>query len=372
MGDDIVALRASNRPCVFLSTSPVWGTTPSAMPALYPTPNFYPRPPYGGRLQVRRGECVRVSFLSTSPVWGTTLDVVMEHTHGGISIHVPRMGDDGGSWQHFQTVEISIHVPRMGDDLRQKFDRHRAGHFYPRPPYGGRHTLPIIAAALYLFLSTSPVWGTTICNGIARQSAHISIHVPRMGDDRQHRGIAGGKQHFYPRPPYGGRPTMRPVQKRWTTYFYPRPPYGGRRGYGQHHYHHRDISIHVPRMGDDAANGFGLYPGGYFYPRPPYGGRPMFGKSMSHSMLFLSTSPVWGTTYDLSDLASVGDISIHVPRMGDDPVLYAFRRAAHISIHVPRMGDDVLRSHGRRNPGTFLSTSPVWGTTPAGGRWFSR
>ena len=34
-----------------------------------------------------------------------------------ISIHVPRMGDDGGV--HMKVLvacEISIHVPRMGDD----------------------------------------------------------------------------------------------------------------------------------------------------------------------------------------------------------------------------------------------------------------
>ena len=56
-------------------------------------------------------------FQSTSPAWGTTIRAGFLPDIDGISIHVPRVGDDleqkkpssvGGN--------ISIHVPRVGDD----------------------------------------------------------------------------------------------------------------------------------------------------------------------------------------------------------------------------------------------------------------
>ena len=58
--------------------------------------------------------------------------------------------------------------------------------------------------------------------------------------------------------------------------------------------------------------------------------------------LFLSTSPVWGTTFSGSTTALA-----LIP----------------ISIHVPRMGDDGLYSPSGIKWLRFLSTSPVWGTT---------
>ena len=100
---------------------------------------FYPRPPYGGR-PVRTGGC-----------------------HGGtaISIHVPRMGDDRGNLVFVPVDHISIHVPRMGDDFCHHCE--------------GRDDL--------IFLSTSPVWGTTVVGDDGFRQFRISIHVPRMGDD---------------------------------------------------------------------------------------------------------------------------------------------------------------------------------------------
>ncbi len=77
---------------------------------------------------------------------------------------------------------------------------------------------------------------------------------------------------FYPRPPYGGRPA-RLWRLETKGDFYPRPPYGGR-----------------PKSLPSARRF------GYFYPRPPYGGRP------------------WA----LAKAINKAEISIHVPRMGDD------------------------------------------------------
>ena len=58
---------------LFLSTSPVWGTT-------------YVK---------EKNSCIKVGFLSTSPVWGTTKESIASALGiKGISIHVPRVGDD--------------------------------------------------------------------------------------------------------------------------------------------------------------------------------------------------------------------------------------------------------------------------------------
>ena len=58
-----------------------------------------------------------------------------------------------------------------------------------------------------------------------------------------------------------------------------------------------------------------------FYPRPPCGGRPSH-LLILHTLrsVFLSTSPLRGTTLLLDDWRERNDISIHVPLAGDDSV----------------------------------------------------
>ena len=59
-------------------------------------------------------------------------------------------------------------------------------------------------------------------------------------------------------------------------------------------------------------------------------------------------------------------ISIHVPLAGDDDLLLHLQARKHfISIHVPLAGDDRRRLSYRRRGSTFLSTSPLRGTTNA-------
>ena len=49
MGDDVDILLNLITGIIFLSTSPVWGTTSVLKEVPRWTKNFYPRPPYGGR-----------------------------------------------------------------------------------------------------------------------------------------------------------------------------------------------------------------------------------------------------------------------------------------------------------------------------------
>ena len=170
-----------------------------------------------------------------------------------ISIHVPRMGDDAVGDGVVGLVDISIHVPRMGDDRLM----------YSTRPWAQP------------FLSTSPVWGTTAQReeALAKQLA-ISIHVPRMGDDASCGRSGPAAIIFLSTSPVWGTTGMTATRSPPKKYFYPRPPYGGRQlgdlplEFGE------QISIHVPRMGDDQRVGL---------------------------------VPVAGV-----------EISIHVPRMGDD------------------------------------------------------
>ena len=76
------------------STSPARGTTGTLYPHSNTLNDFNPRPPHGGR----------------------HANIPVEVLLNGISIHVPRTGDDKYTQAIEQKSNISIHVPRMGDD----------------------------------------------------------------------------------------------------------------------------------------------------------------------------------------------------------------------------------------------------------------
>ena len=125
-----------------------------------------------------------------------------------------------------------------------------------------------------------------------------------------------------------------------------------------------EISIHVPRVEDDIVEHWSC------------GGR----------CGFQSTSPVWRTTKNRYKAKLDEIISIHVPRVEDDgsvevtnttqinfnprPPCGGRRREiaeekarVAISIHVPRVEDDSRRSWRKSTLRQFQSTSPVWRTT---------
>ena len=170
--------------------------------------DFNPRPPCGGRLRISAAAseyhrisihvprveddidicpmCVlKFGFQSTSPVWRTT---------DGYEIA-------------FESSPISIHVPRVEDDTTRSTSSANITNFNPRPPCGGRlrkldllrgrgrfqSTSPVWrttyrSASFYnykKFQSTSPVWRTTPLRREVSKFKGISIHVPRVEDDRE-------------------------------------------------------------------------------------------------------------------------------------------------------------------------------------------
>ena len=146
-------------------------------------------------------------------------------------------------------------------------------YFNPPPPCGGRRMSSSNVKNRHLFQSTSPVWRTTVSVSVVIGLLVISIHVPRVEDDRYPRGSGG-----------------------YMRYFNPRPPCGGRRIYNWRIYPRKHISIHVPRVEDDSAFSGGTDLIFYFNPRPPCGGRPK----------------------NMADFVAKELISIHVPRVEDD------------------------------------------------------
>ena len=192
-----------------------------------------------------------------------------------ISIHVPRVGDDstvcvlGG-----KVGFISIHVPRVGDDTVPALSLLSVAYFNPRPPCGGRlKTSPMFPSSC-LFQSTSPVWGTT--------------------------------KYIY-------------SNCCCNRYFNPRPPCGGRQILDVDIHNSIFISFHVPRVGDDALAIYLLVLLDTFQSTSPAWGTT-YGKNKSFGgeEQFQSTSPAWGTTTTGSSPALTTEISIHVPRVGDD------------------------------------------------------
>ena len=103
----------------FYPRPPRGGRRVSGLVGASPT-YFYPRPPRGGRQLARRLQGVQQGFLSTPSARRATGDVDRVEA----------------------TIDISIHALREeGDDL--PCSRYlEIQDFYPRPPRGGRHSIP--------------------------------------------------------------------------------------------------------------------------------------------------------------------------------------------------------------------------------------
>ena len=190
--------------------------------------------------------------------------------------------------------------------------------FNPRPPCGGRPGRNLCGGYRNIFQSTSPVWRTTNRRIKFSRGFSISIHVPRVEDDRSTTWTHPSRLHFNPRPPCGGR------LNDWAE------------SNGA-----RIISIHVPRVEDDTCEiSFMILPRD-FNPRPPCGGRRCGGYRGQTVHRFQSTSPVWRTTLPHGECR---------PQSQD------------FNPRPPCGGRQTYTDVGA-NGETFQSTSPVWRTT---------
>ncbi len=161
-GDQAAAPEAI-QPKEFLSTPSARRATERASRPRCGCPNFYPRPPRGGR------------------------------------------PEDG--WVEEAVLTISIHALREEGDSSCRTIRTAATYFYPRPPRGGRLASRICSSTATVFLSTpSARRATVLPDGWEVDDPYFYPRPPRGGRLRHSSKLQQNKGYFYPRPPRGGRP----------------------------------------------------------------------------------------------------------------------------------------------------------------------
>ena len=174
-------------------------------------PNFYPRPPRGGRPGVISG-----------------------------------LG---------QMVEISTHALREeGDDVGLPGDRGQPD-FYPRPPRGGRREVVSVADSAAGFLPTPSARRATGGCFRGRQCGGISTHALREEGDRFPSLALTSICRFLPTPSARRATTLQLPPHYAEADFYPRPPRGGRQPGLGFVRKARQISTHALREEGDQIDG---------------------------------------------------------------------------------------------------------------------
>ena len=208
----------------------------SSLSASSTQPNFYPRPPRGGRPKAASQIAKLMQFLSTPSARRATF-AVRRHLRPLRFLSTPsaRRATYRIKIKLLGTT-ISIHALREEGDIQINRDE--------------------IAGV-------------------------ISIHALREEGDQLRNGLYHHLYHFYPRPPRGGRPLPFLFVCRYV-YFYPRPPRGGRPEHTASSITSGSISIHALREEGDCPAWPRFCGCCYFYPRPPRGGRPVLPLAMLH------------------------------------------------------------------------------------------
>ena len=151
---------------------------------------------------------------------------------------------------------ISIHAPRMGCDTSKADLLDYAQWLFQstHPAWGATVCEFILSSLAIIFQSTHPAWGATpLCYWFKSFLRNISIHAPRMGCDiLSRRCLLYAYRDFNPRTPHGVRLNFVGLKTCGDL-----------------------ISIHAPRMGCDLFQR-GLQrncPNWHFNPRTPHGVR---------------------------------------------------------------------------------------------------
>ena len=216
----------------------------------------------------------------------------------------------------------------------------RGGHFYPRPPRGGRPKPFCNLVCRDQFLSTpSARRATAAVNAYQRGGIFLST-------------------------PSARRATFRPdVPSPEMHDFYPRPPRGGRHGQPTNRSTNRPISIHALREEGDISGNFPRKsPQKISIHALREEGDPRRSTYAATGEGFLSTPSARRATEARRPRGREGRISIHALREEGDNNLNKSSRPLEISIHALREEGDLL--------GAILNTSIVdfYPRPPRGGR----
>ena len=124
-----------------------------------------------------------------------------------ISIHALRVEGDHVAPETGRRIEIFLSTPsgwRATYNSGYAFAARR--YFYPRPPGGGRQNFRSCPTCRILFLSTPSGWRATESQlDVTDLEIFISIHALRVEGDPPLPDEDSENEHFYPRPPGGGR-----------------------------------------------------------------------------------------------------------------------------------------------------------------------
>ena len=168
---------------------------------------------------------------------------------------------------------ISIHALREEGDPGRDRRRRWSGHFYPRPPRGGRHAGEALRVGSVIISIHALREEGDLIRLLCMANSAIFLSTPSARRaTAQLAALTAELEDFYPRPPRGGRPSTPPP---WSSvaHFYPRPPRGGRRktsiraattGGFLSTPSARRATQQPPKKAPERSN---------FYPRPPRGGR---------------------------------------------------------------------------------------------------
>ena len=213
--------------------------------------DFYPRPPRGGRPELRHG-CRRGC---------------------PISIHALREEGDIGKKEDELLPVLFLSTPSARRATRRCLSlSNRLSNFYPRPPRGGRHESATVTFKAKEFLSTPSARRATLGGNEGHLYHDISIHALREeGDLADATSCKVSCISIHALREEGDEKMICIFLN--STNFYPRPPRGGRRRTAVGYRLKGIISIHALREEGDSMSGSVKTIPADFYPRPPRGGR---------------------------------------------------------------------------------------------------
>ena len=261
------------------------------------------------------------------------------------------------------------------------------GHFNPRPPRGGRHSLYRPVKSVAVFQSTPPARGATTATSGRTKTSRFQSTPPARGatnsrlsliffvidfNPRPREGGDAGRSvaiirynQFQSTPPRGGR-RRGLLEKRVSVDFNPRPREGGDYNSScKAGAQAPNISIHAPARGATMQRTFPPLTTTHFNPRPPARGATSTTTTSPARILFQSTPPREGGDICQAAICQIVLISIHAPpaRGATGDVLPELTAELAISIHAPPARGATTQACDTRNTVQFQSTPP-----PRGGR----
>ena len=167
---------------------------------------FYPRPPRGGRRELKERWAVDSHFYPRPPRGGRPQSAYNDRNPHMKFLSTPsaRRATPPGKYDALP-VRISIHALREEGDQGIRHVRAVHVYFYPRPPRGGRPDHAACKTGRFLFLSTPSARRATRRGWQLRRAGRISIHALREEGDLAGDSTRRSLKNFYPRPPRGGR-----------------------------------------------------------------------------------------------------------------------------------------------------------------------